>query len=38
MVKKSIDIKVLNLGKQELKNIKDAPEIDRILVHPGEPS
>lgn len=32
VVRKSIDIKVLSLGKKELKNIKDPPEIFRILI------
>ena len=32
VVKKSIDIKVMKIGKRELKNIKDAPEIYRILL------
>ena len=31
VVKKSIDVKVLKIGEKELKNIKDAPEIYRIL-------
>jgi len=32
MIKKSIDIKVLSLGKKELKNITDSPEIYKILL------
>lgn len=32
IVRKSIDIKALNLGKKELKNIQDAPEIYQIIV------
>ncbi len=32
VVKKSIDIKVLSLGIKELKNIKDSPEIFKILI------
>ena len=32
VVKKSIDIKVLSLGRKELKNIKDPPEIFKILI------
>ncbi|MBF0119309.1 MAG: adenylate/guanylate cyclase domain-containing protein [Desulfobacterales bacterium] len=32
IIKKSIDIKVINIGKKELKNIKDVPEIYRILI------
>ncbi len=32
VVRKSIDIKVLSLGKKELKNIEDPPEIFRILI------
>ncbi len=32
MVKKSIDIKVLNLGRRELKNIKDTPELYKIVL------
>ena len=32
IIKKSIDIKVTNLGKKELKNIQDAPEIYQILL------
>ena len=32
LVKKSIDIQAVNLGKQELKNIKDAPEIYKLLL------
>ena len=32
VVKKSIDIKVFSLGKTELKNIKDPPEIFKILA------
>ena len=32
VVKKSIDIKVLSLGKKELKNIEDPPEIFKILI------
>ncbi len=32
VIKKSIDIKVINLGKKELKNIKDSPEIYKILL------
>lgn len=31
-VKKSIDVKMVSLGKMELKNIDDAPEIYKILV------
>ncbi len=36
VVKKSIDVKVLKIGKRELKNIKDAPEIYRILLRESE--
>jgi len=32
IIKKSIDVKVVNIGKKELKNIQDVPEIYRILV------
>jgi class 3 adenylate cyclase len=32
LIKKSLDIKVVNIGKKELKNISDAPEIYKILV------
>ena len=32
MVKSSLDIKVLSLGKKELKNIKDSPEIFKIVI------
>jgi len=32
VVRKSIDIKVLSLGKKELKNIEDPPEIFKILI------
>jgi class 3 adenylate cyclase len=32
LVKKSIDIKVLNLGRKELKNIKDTPELYKIVL------
>jgi class 3 adenylate cyclase len=32
MVHKSIELKVVNLGRRELKNIKDAPEIYKILL------
>ena len=32
VVKKSIEIKVLSLGRKELKNIKDSPEIYKILI------
>ncbi len=32
LVKKSIDFKVVNIGKKELKNIKDSPEIFKILL------
>jgi DNA-binding response OmpR family regulator len=32
IVKSSIDIKVLSLGKKELKNIKDSPEIFKIFI------
>ena len=32
IVKSSLDIKVLSLGKKELKNIKDSPEIFKILI------
>jgi len=34
-VKKSIDIKVLSLGRKKLKNIKDSPEVFKILVESG---
>ena len=34
-VKKSIDIKVLSMGKKELKNIKISPEVLKILVESG---
>jgi class 3 adenylate cyclase len=32
IIKKSIDIRVVSLGKKELKNIQDAPEIYRIVL------
>ena len=32
VIKKSIDIKVISLGKKELKNISDAPEIYKLLL------
>lgn len=32
VVKKSIDIQYVNLGKKELKNIQDAPEIYKLIV------
>lgn len=32
VVKNSIDIKVLSLGRKELKNIEDPPEIFKILI------
>ncbi|MCP3872258.1 MAG: adenylate/guanylate cyclase domain-containing protein [Desulfobacteraceae bacterium] len=32
IIKKSIDIKVANIGKRDLKNIQDAPEIYQILL------
>jgi class 3 adenylate cyclase len=31
VIKKSIDVKAINLGKKELKNISDAPEIYKLL-------
>jgi len=34
-VKKSINIKVLSMGKKELKNIKISPEVLKILVESG---
>jgi class 3 adenylate cyclase len=32
LVRKSVDVKVLSLGKQELKNIRDVPELYKIVL------
>ena len=36
VVKKAIEIKAVNLGRRELKNIKDAPEIYKVLIDTAE--
>lgn len=37
IIKKSIDVKVINIGKKELKNIRDAPEVYKILIESATP-
>lgn len=37
IIKKSIDVKVINIGKKELKNIRDAPELYKILIESATP-